>query len=346
MSHDLDSSTGKPAMAYVAEAPWHGLREKLPPDRSIDDWVRAARLDWKIQMLPVRYHFEGRERVMPERFVLTRDDTGTALSVVSADYRVVQPSEVLEFYRELVKDRHYTLETAGALDGGRKVWALARTGLVAHVAGNEADELGAYVLLATSCDKSIATTATFTSIRVVCQNTLGFAFDDMKTRQRRHIKVDHTRKFDAACVKDSLGLIDKAWTDFMSRVNPMAVFGLSEEAAQNYFESIFVGDDDARAGKSSSNAKSREINQIISLYRSAKGQDLATAKGTLWGALNAVTHYTDHIRSSRSGERIDSAWFGSSANLKETAWQRASDLIEMITFPVRGPQPTTTRETQ
>ena len=38
--------------------------------------------------------------------------------------RIVQPKEVLEFYRELVKEYGYTLETAGALDGGRKVWAL------------------------------------------------------------------------------------------------------------------------------------------------------------------------------------------------------------------------------
>lgn len=327
MSHDLDNSTGKPAMAYLGETPWHGLGERLPSGRSIDEWVKAAQLDWKIQMLPVRYHFEGRERVMPERFVLARDDTGAALSVVSADYQVVQPAEVLEFYRELVAERRYTLETAGALDGGRKVWALARTGLVANVAGNAADELGAYVLLATSCDKSIATTATFTSVRVVCQNTLGFAFNDMKSTQRKHVKVDHTRKFDPSSVKESLGLIDNAWSKFMEQVNPMATFGISDQAAQNYFESIFLSDVDVRDGKAPSNAKNREINQIMSLFKSARGQDLGTAKGTLWGAVNAVTNYTDHIRPSKTGERIDSAWFGMGASLKEAAWQRASDLI-------------------
>ena len=29
MSHDLDVSTGKPAMAYVGEKPWHGLGEEV-----------------------------------------------------------------------------------------------------------------------------------------------------------------------------------------------------------------------------------------------------------------------------------------------------------------------------
>lgn len=193
MAHDLDVSTGMPAMAYVGEKPWHELGEQLPEGQTIEEWVRAARLDWKIQMLPVHYPFEGRQRIMAERFVLARNDTGAALSVVSADYQVVQPKEVLEFYRDLVKDRGYILETAGALDGGRKVWALARTGLVANVAGNPADELGAYVLLASSCDKSLATTVTFTSIRVVCQNTLAFAFEDMTNHHRKNIKVNHSK---------------------------------------------------------------------------------------------------------------------------------------------------------
>ena len=40
MSHDLDESTGKPAMAYVGERPWHGLGEALPPDQDIQTWSK------------------------------------------------------------------------------------------------------------------------------------------------------------------------------------------------------------------------------------------------------------------------------------------------------------------
>jgi len=69
----------------------------------------------------------------------------------------------------------YTLETCGALDGGRKVWALAKTGVIETGDGSGNDQLAAFLLLATSCDKTLATTAAFTSIQVVCQNTLFFA---------------------------------------------------------------------------------------------------------------------------------------------------------------------------
>ena len=326
MSHDLDESTGKPAMAYVGERPWHGLGEALPPEQDIETWVKAARLDWGIEMLPVNYQMGGRNHVMRDRFVLARSDTQAALSVVSGDYRVVQPKEVLEFYRDLVEERQYQLETAGALDGGRKVWALARTGLVAGVAGNPADELGAYVLLATSCDKTLATTITFTSVRVVCQNTLSFAVHDMKRESRRSIKVNHSRRFDADQIKKDLGLMDESWEKFKLQLTPMAGKAMSDSAAEEFFQSLFQSEKEMKEG-TISDQKRKEVMQLMSFYRHAPGQDLPTAKNTLWGAVSAVTYYVDHIRTA-SGDRLDSAWFGAGATLKEKAWQQALEQTE------------------
>lgn len=328
MSHDIDMSTGKPAIAYVGQTPWHGLGERLPEGKSIEEWVNAAGLNWEIQMLPVLYPFNGQNRIMDNRFVLARDDIGTALSIVSRDYQIVQPAEVLEFYRDLVAHRGYTLETAGALDEGRKVWALARTGLVADISDDPADKLGAYVLLATSCDKSLATTATFTSIRVVCQNTLAFATDDMRQNKRRSIKVDHSRKFDPKFIENELGLIDHAWEDLLKRINLMADCKLDTKGGLSYFESLFLSDDERKKKQSLSRIKQNEVIQLASLYGSAKGQDLASAKGTLWGAVNAVTYYVDHVRRTSAGQqRLDNAWFGSGAQLKDKAWDRALEFV-------------------
>ena len=326
MSHDIDETTGKPAMAYVGERPWHGLGEALPPDQDIETWVQAARLDWDIEMLPVNYQMGGRNHVMRDRFVLARSDTQAALSVVSGDYRVVQPKEVLEFYRDLVEERQYQLETAGALDGGRKVWALARTGLVAGVAGNAADQLGAYVLLATSCDKSLATTIAFTSVRVVCQNTLSFAVHEVKKESRRSIKVNHSRRFDADQIKKDLGLMDESWEKFKLQLTPMAGKAMSDSAAEEFFQSLFQSEKEMKEGKIS-DQKRNEVMQLMSFYRHAPGQNLPTAKNTLWGAVSAVTYYVDHIRTA-SGDRLDSAWFGAGATLKEKAWQQALEQTE------------------
>ena len=326
MSHDLDESTGKPAMAYVGEKPWHGLGQELPLGQDIDRWVKAAGLDWEIEMLPVRYQMNDQSYVMSDRFVLARSDTQAALSVVSGDYQVVQPKVVLEFYRDLVEQRGYQLETAGALAGGRKVWALARTGLVAGVAGDPADELGAYVLLATSCDKTLATTVTFTSVRVVCQNTLGFAVQDMKKGNRRNIKVAHSLRFDPAQIKNDLGLMDESWEKFKRQLTPMAGKQLSKSDAEQFFLSLIQSEKEAKEGKLS-DRKHKEFMQLMSFYRHAPGQSLPTARDTVWGALSAVTYYVDHILPS-SGDRLDSAWFGSGAALKEKAWEKALEMTQ------------------
>jgi hypothetical protein len=53
MPDAIDKSTGKPAMAYVGEAPWHGLGQKLPDGAPTDTWLHAAQLEWSLKRLPV-----------------------------------------------------------------------------------------------------------------------------------------------------------------------------------------------------------------------------------------------------------------------------------------------------
>jgi phage/plasmid-like protein (TIGR03299 family) len=102
----------------------------------------------------------------------------------------VQPRDILEFYRDLTERSGFELETAGSLKGGRKIWALARTGQTGLLKGN--DRTNAYVLLATACDGTMATTAQFTSVRVVCNNTLAVALNG----QTQSVKVSHRSVFD------------------------------------------------------------------------------------------------------------------------------------------------------
>lgn len=322
MAHDIDESTGKPAIAYVGEEPWHGLGERLPEDQPIEVWLKAARLEWELKRLPVQYLVDGGLRTMDGSFVLSRSDTDEALSIVSADYHIVQPRHVLEFYRDLMDQYGYTLETAGALDHGRKVWALARTGITEAAGKSNEDRIAAYVLLATSCDKTLATTAAFTSIRVVCQNTLFFATEEVRKKRRPQVKVPHNLYFDARAVKDELGVMDLAWGAFLKTVRKMTAHPMKADDAASFFEKLLRQKED----KPLSKAAAREHATMLALFRSAPGQDLATAKGTLWGAVNAVTYYADHVRSAAE-ERLDAAWFGAGYILKEKAWTQGSAMV-------------------
>ena len=124
-------------MAYVGEKPWHGLGQELVAGADLATWKQAAGMDWTVQRGVVRYATERDGDLglmqMPEQHVLFRQDTKQALGIVSPKYKVVQPGEVLEFFRDLTDANGYMLNTAGTLFDGKRFWALAAIGSAATV---------------------------------------------------------------------------------------------------------------------------------------------------------------------------------------------------------------------
>jgi phage/plasmid-like protein (TIGR03299 family) len=237
---------------------------------------------------------------------------------VGKRYSVVQPRDVLEFYRDLVSAGGFELETAGVLKAGRKLWALAKTGQETILKGG--DRVKAYLLLATSCDGTLATTAQFTSVRVVCNNTLQLAVGD-----RAGVRVPHSTKFDPAAMKQELGLGLTAWDSFMCSIKTMAERKVNKFEAMNFLVDV-LGDRDVPLAEQ---PNQKALQSVHSLFAGAgKGAELAAASGTVWGLLNAVTEYVDHDRRARSQDyRLDSAWFGQGAAIKGRALERAVALI-------------------
>lgn len=311
-------------MAYVGETPWHGLGNKLDAHQPIDVWAKQSGMDWQIREAPVRYMTESAEGLgaiesFPENKVLFRSDTNMPLSVVSQRYKVVQPSEILEFYRDLTEVSGFELETAGILKGGRKIWALARTGQSSTLKGN--DVTNAYVLLATACDGTLATTAQFTSIRVVCNNTLAVALGNSTGA----VKVPHNTSFDPQSVKRQLGISVATWDSFMYQMKGLSERKVMIHEAANYIHRIFSNLDKA----TSQNTNERAMAKVMTLFDGhGKGAELASSKGTAFGLLNAVTEFVDHERRAMSSDhRLESAWFGQGAALKEKALEKAIMLI-------------------
>jgi phage/plasmid-like protein (TIGR03299 family) len=307
-------------MAYTNATPWHGLGNRLTKKQSIEVWAEQAGMDWDIQESPVRFMAEtagslGAIMSFPEQKVLYRSDTKAALSVVSQRYQVVQPREILEFYRDLTEISGFTLETAGVLKGGRKVWALAKTNQSTKLKGE--DIVNGYLLLATACDGTLATTAQFTSIRVVCNNTLAVALDN----GNGSVKVPHSTSFDPQAVKKQLGISVSAWDAFMYRMKTLSERRVKSHEAMNYFLRVFT--DPATTATGLSNE--RAMKKVLDLYEGqGKGSELASSKGTAFGLLNSVTEYVDHQRRARSTDhRLESAWFGQGASLKQKALEQA-----------------------
>lgn len=315
------------SMAYVNETPWHGFGNQLAANQPLEVWARQAGMNWTIESSEVRFISGnaglGAIHAFPDQRVLYRSDTKAPLSVVSSRYQVVQPSEVLEFYRDLTEVGGFALETAGVLKNGTKLWALAKTGQSGLLKGS--DKVEGYLLLATACDGTLATTAQFTSVRVVCNNTLQIALSNGTGT----VKVPHRSQFDAQAVKRQLGIAVSSWDAFMVRTKALSERKVSDAAAEAFFRRVLTYPATNNSDRERTVINERAIKAVGTLYAGrGKGADLPSAAGTAWGLLNSITEYVDHHRRARSNDhRRDAAWFGQGAQLKQKAWDDALKLV-------------------
>ncbi|KVR84270.1 hypothetical protein WK24_25565 [Burkholderia vietnamiensis] len=314
-------------MAYVGEVPWHRLGNHLALKQPLEVWAKLAGMDWSIEEAEVRFVAGsgglGSIHAFPEQKVLYRSDTKEPLSVVSNRYHVVQPNEVLSFYKDLTEVGGFELETAGVLKGGKKLWALARTGQSVSLKGR--DEINGYLLLATACDGTLATTAQFTSVRVVCNNTLAIALGD----NAGAVKVPHRSQFDGQAVKRQLGIAVSHWDEFIYRMKALAERKVKQETAHEYFRRVLAYPSGSVTDGPVTATNERAVKVADELFSGrGKGSDLASASGTAWGLVNAVTEFVDHQRRARSDDhRLDAAWFGQGAAIKGKAWDEALKLV-------------------
>ncbi|MBD8010008.1 DUF932 domain-containing protein [Acinetobacter pecorum] len=343
MAHQLEQ------MAYIGDTPWHGLGNQLTQNQPIEIWAQQAGMDWRIESSNVSYMAQnerGQSIIMPyeEQRVLYRSDTHAPLSVVSQRYQEVQPMEILEFYRDLTEQSGFELETAGVLKGGKKFWALARTGQSTALKGK--DVSNGYILLATACDGTLATTAQFTNIRVVCNNTLAIALRGQNS-STGVVKVPHSTKFDADKVKQQLGISVRAWDEHMYEMKQLTQRKVTQGEAAAYFDAVFnntsmsVADQEeniiqfyrniatANPAKEKPEPNGRAMTKVMDMFNGqGRGAELSSAKDTAYGLLCSITEFADHERRAMSTDhRLDSAWFGAGAALKQRGLEQALGLV-------------------
>ncbi|WP_332605181.1 DUF932 domain-containing protein [Acinetobacter sp. ESBL14] len=341
-------------MAFVGQTPWHDLGNQLSQNQPIEVWAQQAGMDWRIESSDVSYMAQnerGQSIIMPfeEQRVLYRSDTHAPLSVVSQRFQEVQPMEILHFYKDLTEQSGFELETAGVLKGGKKFWALAKTGQTSALKGR--DVSNGYILLATACDGTLATTAQFTSIRVVCNNTLAIALKGQQS-SAGVVKVPHSTKFDAEKVKQQLGISVRAWDEHMYEMKQLSQRKVTQQEAAAYFDAVFnntnltLAEQDesiiqfyrnvampSQAVPSKADNKTepngRAMSKVMTMFNGhGRGAELSSAKDTAYGLLCSITEFVDHERRAMSQDyRLDSAWFGAGASIKQRGLEQALRMI-------------------
>jgi phage/plasmid-like protein (TIGR03299 family) len=315
MSHEVET------MAFANEVPWHGLGNNLEPTASLDEWLVAAGLNWQVKMHPM-FAKVGDEMVRVEnQSALVRDSDNRILTTASDNWKPIQNRKVLEFFRDYARAGGATLETAGALHGGKLVWGLANLGH-GFTTNNGQDQVKGYVLFASPHEKGKASSVRLTATRVVCANTMAVAMGDEETVY----KQSHVNFFDFGAAKDTMNLAHESMVKMELNAKALEQLRLSEHDTVRFLSTFFQPTEDDKALQQlvdDPSSRNRNLQQVLLCVDKAPG----AVPGNGWGVMNAVTYWADHIFGNVQDSRMRSAWFGENALLKQKVEKGLLELV-------------------
>lgn len=351
MAHEIET------MAYVGETPWHSLGVRLDNPPTTAEAMAAAGMNWEVATQPL-YTRSGVEVTHRATYRVT---DGRILGVVGPDYTPLQNADAFSFFDPFLAAGEATIETAGSLKGGRRVWVLAKLNRDPSVIV-PGDAIQKYVLLANSHDGTLAGRVGFTPIRVVCNNTLSAAVTGDVSKL---LRVRHTKgvKLALEAVRETMNLANATFEATAEQYRGLARKQVNAADLETYIKLVFptakvgkaapapkpapiVADDGGSALESIlagyqgvgvttpladiadetvAQKESRSVEIIRELFEGGQGSQLPGVRGTYWAAYNAVTEYTTHHRG-RSDENRLSAMFADGAAINARALNVATTL--------------------
>lgn len=316
MAHNVET------MAYAGETPWHGLGEKVSNDLTPEQMMVAAGLDWTVEKCDLTYNFNGSQAKAGRKQALVRSSDGTMLDVVSEDWNPLQNSEAFEFFNDFVGVGEMEMHTAGSLQNGKLVWALAKTKDAFELFGGDVTEQ--YMLFTNPHKFGAAIDVRLTNVRVVCNNTLNYALEGSSDKV---VRLNHRQQFDGDEVKAMMGIAKEKLAKYKEMSAFLGAKLYDAESIIRYFNDVFpkVYKKD-EVDTSIIMPHSKAAKRAIEVLDTQPGAEFA--QGSWWQAFNAVTYLTDHELGRSQEGRLTSAWYGQNRQRKLTALNKALEYAE------------------
>jgi len=310
MAHNVET------MAYAGETPWHGLGVEVHNDLTPGQMLTKAGLDWTVDKYPTYCEVDGQKVVTADQ-ALVRSSDKSILSVVSDDWKPVQNETAFEFFNEFVMEGDMEMHTAGSLQSGKLVWALAKVKDSFEILGG--DRVDSYLLFSNPHVYGKSIDIRFTPIRVVCNNTLNLS---LAGKNDLMVRLNHRRSFEPELVKQTLGIAKNKMGTYKEMAEFLSSKNFSVDSLSNYLKEVFPS-----LTKKDNSVMSRPAEQALAVLETQPGAEFG--KGTFWQAFNAVTYTTDHLLGHSQETRLQSAWYGSNRQRKIVALEKAVEYAEM-----------------
>ncbi len=334
MAANLDMTNDRANIAFRGSrnSVWHRQGQEMQAGMTIDQWAVAAGLNWTAIKVPAIAALEGDQfdHIAPElRFRpvegmnhIVRSDNGHPLGYVSDRYQSVQPRELLDWFQQYIGvDDRFQLDVAGSLKKGEIIWGTATYNGDIGIAG---ESHTARLLMTTTFDGSGATINQGTMTRTVCQNTLNMSLAD----KRSVIRTRHNTRFDAVKVGKELSAIAQGFVQYKAIGDAMATVHMSADETKALFLKLLDVDG---AIEDASTRKRNMLDDLVTAHNVSMRE--GAERNSAWSALQAITRYVDHDRTTRGGNdaaeaTILSTQLGSGAAMKGKAMDLLMPLVK------------------
>lgn len=303
MAANLDNTDDQVSFVSAREDAWHRLGTVVPANFTAREAMALAHLaDWNVRKQDMFTVDAAGSRInVPDLMAMVRDNPIRqgqidVLGTVGRNYVPIQNEDHAEFLDTLVDEAGAHYETAGAIDGGRKVFLTMK--LPQHLSVGKADEHELYLAALNSHDGTKAFTVIITPIRIVCQNTFNLALG----MTSNSFRVRHTKNAHKGMVQRAREALDFTF-NYVNSFEMEAERLLNQTVTDMQFEEIIRGEFipvEADATKHAVTRGTNKVDTLMNLFAHANTHE--GIRNTAWAAVNAVVEYEDHFRGVRGWE--------------------------------------------
>lgn len=294
------------SMFYVRETPWHGLGTRVLTAPTSKEALGLAGLDWQVVQEPI---YTETEELIEGYKANVRDSDRKVLGVVTDRYKVIQNEEAFAFTDELLGEG-VRYETAGSLQGGKKVWLLAHMPHEYIISG---ERISPYLVFSNTHDGSGAIKVALTPIRVVCNNTLNLALNTAKRSWSMIHTGDIKGKMEEA--KNTLFMAEKYMDALGKEFETLRMISMSDDKVLEYINELLPVDESATPQQIRNMKRLQEDMKL----RYFEAPDLKDLGKNAYRFVNAVSDFATHAEPLRR-----------TANYKENLFSRTVEGIPLI----------------
>lgn len=303
------------------QTPWGrgGISTDISGMTNIEQAIEKSKMGWGVKEVNIIREDTGAKLTKLGK-LFVRSDTDMEMAIVGPKTHALQNIYCFNFFQQFIDDGLATLEAAGCIDGGRKVFVLAKLNMDSMVIAKD-DEVLPYLLLSNSHDGTRAVRVGFVPIRIWCANMLAMIH---KHKASKLIRLRHSADVtvNLARIAQTMDLARQEFLATAEQYKLLCSKNINGDDLKKYVKIVLKVQDKETLPTRTRNT----MDLIFSFFEGGYGANIASSKRTYYSAYNAVNQYLNYNKGRNAANRFGTLNFGLNYDTNHFALQTAIEM--------------------